>query len=92
MMSDDPKSAAKAALIDAILALDSYDRGYGAALSSIDDPVNIGNFQIVQQAPNADWQPAGFYAVDYKNAATGETIIAYRGTDFFLRQLTIRRV
>lgn len=72
-------------LFKAILAMDSYNRGYGegvrltgtqigSALISIDSSVLIndasGSFQD---------EPAGFYARAYKY--NGYTIISYRGTD-----------
>ena len=90
-MSGDPK----ADLIYAILSLDSYDQGYGSAINwsavtgvpNSPGPSQIGAYSVVQDSSillkngvRLD-EPAGFYAIAYKNAATGQTVIAYRGTD-----------
>lgn len=86
-MSSDPKNQAQADLIYAILTLDSYDRGYGSAIVSanggLGETGNIGDFQIrpFNLGEQAGWQAAGFYAIAYSGAATGQTVIGYRGTD-----------
>ena len=82
-MSSDPKSD----LIYAILAMDSYNRGYGSGIKSLSDAkgVTIGDWKIEETAetllvPGAAFN-AGFYALAYKHADTGEVVISYRGTD-----------
>ncbi len=70
----------------AILAMDSYNRGYDSGIGDGPDGLgesgSIGNANILAR-PNeidiADWQAAGFYAVAYQ--WNGETVISYRGTD-----------
>ncbi|WNM62097.1 calcium-binding protein [Candidatus Nitrospira neomarina] len=65
-------------LMYAILAMDSYNRGYnpGILLSGS----NIGTATIgSDELLPAGSQEAGFYAVAYK--WNGETVISYRGTD-----------
>ena len=65
-------------LMYAILAMDSYNRGYnpGILLSGS----NIGTATIgSDELLPAGSQEAGFYAVAYE--WNGETIISYRGTD-----------
>jgi hypothetical protein len=68
----------------ALLAMDSYNRGYGAnviingsSLGSIDiltrESLNITDQQYV------NWQTAGFYASAYE--WNGENVISYRGTN-----------
>ncbi len=71
----------------AILAMDAYNRGYGANLELIGD--SIGLIQIlsresfaITEGQYALWQTAGFYASAY--SWNGETIISYRGTNFNL--------
>jgi hypothetical protein len=81
-MSNDPKTD----LIYAILAMDSYNRGYGSGIKNLKDDLGlkIGNFSVFDHSNNAVGSnefTAGFYAIAYKNATTGETVIAYRGTD-----------
>ena len=72
----------------AILALDSYSRGYGATLANLSDSagVRIGNAIIkknssvlVDNDGNQTAESVGFYAVSYE--WNGETIVSYRGTD-----------
>lgn len=66
-----------------ILALDSYNRGYGAGVSGLSEATGtqLGSAQIVdQQGEEAD-KDIGFYATAYD--WNGETIISYRGTDNF---------
>lgn len=83
-MSNDPKTD----LLYAILAMDTYNRGYGASMSALGNAINeskIGNFIIVGHSndeQNADTNPefdAGFYAITYKKGSN--VVIAYRGTD-----------
>jgi hypothetical protein len=79
-MNNDPKID----LIYAILAMDSYNRGYGTGISALPSSGMIGNYQIIRQSditPGSEGVNAGFYAIAYKNIDTGEVVIAYRGTD-----------
>src|SRR3954470_9148104 len=85
-MSNDPQ----ADLISAILAMDSYNRGYGASIkdlkvSTANTSVDIGHWIIDYRDSAALFgqgaQQVGFYALAYKNAATHETLISYRGSD-----------
>lgn len=68
----------------AILALDSYNRGYNAGVSGLSDNLGteIGSARISGR-PNDPTAAAavGFYATAY--TWNGETIISYRGTDNF---------
>ena len=86
-MSSNPQQQAQEDLIYAILALDSYNRGYGAGLSDLTTDGSIGDWTIALDSSvlleggiRSDI-PAGFYAIAYTNAATGEKVISYRGTD-----------
>ena len=77
-------------LLLAILAMDSYNRGYGQGITGLDETGQFGNvtirdFRIGEQA---GWQAAGFYAIAYQVPAgaadgidTSTTVISYRGTD-----------
>ncbi len=73
-----------------LLALDSYNRGYGqyvkldnddSTSSQDEEGRKIGNATIIQDAndPEGVAQAAGFYAIAYN--WNGETIISYRGTN-----------
>jgi hypothetical protein len=68
-----------------ILALDSYNRGYGQRIADLPVVLNstqLGTAVIIRQsdiAANTDGVNADFYAVAY--TYNGETIISYRGTD-----------
>ncbi|NJS39983.1 MAG: hypothetical protein HC783_14290 [Rhodobacteraceae bacterium] len=72
----------------AILAMDSYNRGYGAGLndSGAGDPDGlgtaggIGDAQILAVDLPQGSEAAGFYAVAYETQYG--TVISYRGTDF----------
>lgn len=68
----------------AILALDSYNRGYGQRLAGLSDNGKLGRAEIlygseVLLTDELDRKdiPADFYAVAYE--WNGETIISYRG-------------
>lgn len=77
-MSNDPK----ADLISAILALDSYNRGYGASISGLPqtgDDARLGNYSIIPGISQDGWSAAGFYGIAYQNG--DQTIVSYRGTD-----------
>ena len=68
-------------LFVAILALDSYDRGYDSNLTAVLGN-QIGNASVLNIAlPNGSLT-AGFYAVAYD--WDGTTVISYRGTNFDL--------
>jgi hypothetical protein len=68
-----------------ILAMDAYNRGYGAGVGNLPESGLIGNatirpFQVNEQS---GWQTAGFYAIAYDWAHDGRTdrVIAFRGTN-----------
>lgn len=72
-----------------LLALDAYNRGYGANIGGQSESGEIGNASIItrpsifgQQADAVlqSWQAAGFYAIAYN--WDGQTVISYRGTNF----------
>jgi hypothetical protein len=74
----------------AILAMDSYNRGYGAGISGLNENGDIGNATIrVFSVDEQDgWQAAGFYAIAYDMTGVAgftadERVISYRGTDCF---------
>lgn len=71
-------------LLLAILAMDSYSRGYGQGIVGLDDPnAKIGTATFLTQsniiATSAE-VASGFYASAY-TLNDGTTVIAYRGTD-----------
>ncbi len=75
----------------AILALDSYNRGYNPGLSGLLDAAGtqIGTARIVKTAedPGGIAKSASFYAVAYDVSnvpgfAVGDKVISYRGTEF----------
>ena len=75
-------------LFVAILALDSYDRGYDSNLTASLGS-QIGNATVKRDSSslldsngNPIAQPSGFYAVAYD--WDGTTVISYRGTNFDL--------
>lgn len=73
-------------LFKAILAMDSYNRGYNAGINlgekdALGNFLKIGNATIYDTRGDTAAQAIGFYAIAYKMGA--ETIIAYRGTDDF---------
>ena len=68
-----------------ILAMDSYNRDYGAGLKVTGK--KLGSAQIISRqsleisnTKYNDWQAAGFYAIAYD--WNGEKVISFRGTDF----------
>ncbi|MDR2858608.1 MAG: hypothetical protein LBV50_12305 [Novosphingobium sp.] len=65
----------------AILAMDSYNRGYGAGIKDLPVSGKIGNATILDIPLPEGSEAVGFYAIAYKNIDTGEVVIAYRGTD-----------
>jgi len=77
-------------LFQAILSMDSYNRGYGAGINFgvASDAVNteIGEARIIATRGQSDAQAVGFYGLAYdtgsvSNFQTGEKTIAYRGTN-----------
>lgn len=90
-MSIDPKSD----LFQAILSMDSYNRGYLSGISGLGGlGSTLGAYTVVMDSSSlvdsSDQRkdiPAGFYAVAYQyidiNNQT-QTVISYRGTDQFL--------
>jgi hypothetical protein len=75
-------------LLNAILAMDSYNRGYNEGLllgTTFTGITQIGNATVFLQDVDASAQDSGFYAIAYKyvDPITSQTqvIIAYRGTD-----------
>jgi hypothetical protein len=77
----------------AILAMDSYNRGYGSGIAGLSDGtgIQLGNATISGHSssePNSDEVSASFYAIAYEwtyeqpdHQMVTETIISYRGTD-----------
>lgn len=68
-------------LFYAILAMDAYNRGYGAKLTGLSDAIGtkLGNATVIGSAGDAAAQANGFYAIAYE--LDGQKIVAYRGTD-----------
>ena len=82
-------------LMNAILSMDSYNRGYNAALdldndhndnnfSSDSDTISIGNAQIDDSLGGLNAQNIGFYGISYQYDSDNDgikdtTIISYRG-------------
>lgn len=75
-------------LMNAILAMDSYNRGYNAGLvfgndsqdsEAINGVTKLGEATVYRSLGNETAQSIGFYAVAYSYA--GSTVISYRGTD-----------
>jgi hypothetical protein len=62
----------------AILALDSYNRGYSVGIDVSGN--DIGHATIGSQDSSKEQRDAGFYAQSYDWAGT--TVISYRGTTF----------
>jgi hypothetical protein len=68
-------------LFRSILAMDSYNRGYGAGIAVLPESGQIGGATIraFQAGEQSGWQSTGFYAIAYN--WNGETVISYRGTN-----------
>src|SRR4051794_31280929 len=64
-------------LFRAILSMDSYDRGYNAALDLTG--TSIGTAQIGVAKGDQEAQSASFFAQSY--TWNGEIVVSYRGTD-----------
>jgi hypothetical protein len=69
--------ATSQALIDAILAMDVYDRGASAQLN-LKDKASIGDISVIGSDETSYALSVGFGATAYSYA--GQTIISYRGT------------
>ena len=71
-------------LFKAILALDSYNRGYYQGINGLGSPgTSIGTAEFSQQSlieSGSDEFRASFYAAAY-TLNSGEIVISYRGTD-----------
>lgn len=74
----------------AILAMDSYNRGYNAGITDLSDEQGtaLGLATIGSNAEDAQGvaEAASFYALSYdvsnvSGFSAGETVISYRGTD-----------
>ena len=86
-------------LFNAILAMDSYNRGYNARIRFGLDPLNstavdgvtqIGNAVVYRSQNDQPAKDIGFYAIAYYYAS--QVTIAYRGTDEDINILTINGV
>jgi hypothetical protein len=71
-------------LLLAILAMDSYNRGYDPGIAGLGGAGTQIGTATLQASPNSiditAWQAAGFYAAAYE-LADGTVVISYRGTD-----------
>ncbi len=73
------------ALMNAILSMDGYSRGYDEAIriDSTLNPINgstkVGNATVFLSNGGAEAQDSGFYSIAYSYGS--KTIISYRGTD-----------
>ena len=65
-------------LLLAILAMDAYNRGYGAGIKDLLEEGRLGNARLLAAPTREGWEDAGFYAIAYEY--NGEKIISYRGT------------
>lgn len=72
-------------LLQAILAMDSYNQGYGARLARVDSDGNvvpynqIATVTIIRSEGGTSTQDIGFYAIAYKDNSTNHVTVAYRG-------------
>jgi hypothetical protein len=66
----------------AILAMDSYNRGYEPGIRGLSDDLGsaIGDASVIAGSNGASARSAGFYGIAYN--WNGETVISYRGTNF----------
>ena len=68
-------------LLLAILAMDSYNQGYGKRIDHGKGQIGTATAQGLPEGyDDSAWDAAGFYAVSY-TLTSGETVISYRGTD-----------
>lgn len=79
----------KPKLMNAILSMDAYNRGYDAGISTFSDlsGTHIGNAIIKQNSSDAlgvgNDSAIGFYALAYDTDGDGEAdLVTYRGTDY----------
>lgn len=83
----------------AILAMDSYNRGYNAGVGGLSDAkdTEVGSAKVVRASSSLETSEevkAGFYALAYDIGAdgpeglAGKTVISYRGTDTSLDHST----
>lgn len=65
-----------------LLALDSYNRGFGSQLNRLSESGGIGKATIRAFQPREQdgWEESGFYAIAYE--WNNETVISFRGTNF----------
>lgn len=72
-------------LFKAILAMDSYNRGYGAGINltgtQVGDATILKDSSVLKDGEQRLDQPAGFYAIAYQEGTNGPVTISYRGTD-----------
>ncbi len=75
-------------LMKAILAMDSYNRGYNEGIVFTNGNAvvgtQIGNYTVSQQSDFEAGKPgvnAGFYAIAYQDNVSGAVTVSYRGTD-----------
>ncbi|WP_253707120.1 Mbeg1-like protein [Bradyrhizobium sp. WD16] len=66
-------------LLLAILAMDAYNRGYGAGLKNLNTSIGSASLLPTSALPDGS-QAAGFFAQAY-SLQDGQTVISYRGTD-----------
>ena len=71
-------------LIYAILAMDSYNRGYGSGVTDLNLGDRIGKWSILTDA-EAELESSafdnGFYAIAFTNSQTKGVVASFRGTD-----------
>jgi hypothetical protein len=67
----------------AIFSMDSYNRGYGFGIANLDESGALGSATIraFGEDEQDSWVDSDFYAIAYN--WRGETVIAYRGSDYF---------
>ena len=72
----------------AILAMDSYHRGYDVGISGLAETGQLGNATLLAPTTQqkAGWEDKGFYAIAYDVSnvtgfGTAGKVISYRGTD-----------
>ena len=68
-------------LLLAILAMDSYNRGYGVGVEGLDEGGQIGNATLTPAttAQKAGWEAAGFYAIAYDMTGVAGFVSGERG-------------
>lgn len=48
------------------LAMDAYNRGYGAGIDNLPEEGKLGEATILTTTTQGGWQAAGFYAIAYE--------------------------